>query len=197
MHLERRTMFSCIYRITICRNHQGSFQTRCIILKRVILLLSLVYMNSCFIIFIPAAALTPNQDTSNYVEDAIEVRGLHIQFQTSQYDGNKACINFNVHINHIFYTKYKKIIWHIKMLLFFCNLQRNTFIFRSFNDFMLLVQNYSNSSMLTNLQPQSFRINPSNTFTLFIISVFVFMKIDSRNGSNVYTKTFATMGSFI
>ena len=33
-------------------------------------------MNSCFIIFIPAAALTPNQDTSNYVEDVIEVRGL-------------------------------------------------------------------------------------------------------------------------
>ena len=33
-------------------------------------------MNSCFIIFIPAAALTPNQDTSNYVEDAIEVQGL-------------------------------------------------------------------------------------------------------------------------
>ena len=29
-------------------------------------------MNICFIIFIPAAALTPNQDTSNYVEDAIE-----------------------------------------------------------------------------------------------------------------------------
>ena len=31
-------------------------------------------MNICFIIFIPAAALTPNQDTSNYVEDAIEVQ---------------------------------------------------------------------------------------------------------------------------
>ena len=33
-------------------------------------------MNICFIIFIPAAALTPNQDTSNYVEDAFEVQGI-------------------------------------------------------------------------------------------------------------------------
>ena len=33
-------------------------------------------MNICFIIFIPTAALTPNQDTSNYVEDAFEVQGI-------------------------------------------------------------------------------------------------------------------------